>query len=344
MSPPSEHERGRERVAVVLVDTNEGRFLDRTLPLLREQTRPPDRVIVVDNDSSDGSPERIEKEFPEVELMRLGRNAGFAVANNLGVEHAADCEWVVLLNADAYPDREWLGALMDAAARRRDCSFFASRMMSERVPEELDGSGDVLHVSGFAWRRDHGRALAESPHALDEAEVFSACGGAAMYRRDAFVGLGGFDESFFGYLEDTDLGLRLRLAGHRCLYVPGSVVHHVGSATTGAESEYTVYHSQRNLVWLWVKGMPWPLLLLYLPQHLLVNGLMTAYYAARGRAGAVLRAKRDAVAGLPRVLRERRAVQRSRRVGARELRAAMATGAAAYTTGMQRAKRRREAA
>lgn len=340
MPPPSDDGARRERVAVVLVDTNEGRFLERTLPLLREQTRRPDRVLVVDNDSSDGSPERIERDFSEVEVLRLGRNAGFAVANNIGVRHAEDCDWVVLLNADAYPDREWLAALMDAAARRRDCASFASRMMSERVPGELDGSGDVFHVSGFAWRRDHGRPLAHSPHALVEQEVFSACGGAAMYRRDAFLELGGFDESFFGYLEDTDLGLRLRLAGHRCLYVPTSVVHHVGSATTGAESEYTVYHSQRNLVWLWVKGMPWPLALAYLPQHVLVNALMTVYYAARGRAGTVLRAKRDALAGLPRVLRERRVVQRGRKVGARELRAAMATGPAAYTTGLGRVRLR----
>jgi GT2 family glycosyltransferase len=329
-----------DRVAVVLVDTNEGRFLERTLPLLREQTRRPDRVIVADNASTDGSPEWIARDFPEVELVPLGRNAGFAVANNVGVRHADDCDLVVLLNADAYPDRDWLAALVDAAARRPDCASFASRMMRATVPGELDGSGDVYHVSGFAWRRDHGRPLADAPHALEEAEVFSACGGAAMYRRDAYLGLGGFDESFFGYLEDTDIGFRLQLAGHRCLYVPASVVHHVGSATTGAESEYTVYHSQRNIVWLWAKGMPWPLALLYLPQHLLLNVLMAAYYVARGRGGAALRAKRDALLGLPRVLRERRELQRSRRIGVRDLRARMETGTAAYTTGLGRVRLR----
>ncbi len=158
-----------------------------------------------------------------------------------------------------------------------------------------------------------------------------------MYRRDAFLEMGGFDERFFGYLEDTDLGLRMQLTGRRCLYVANSVVHHVGSATTGVESEYTVYHTQRNMIWLWVKGMPLPLLLLYLPQHLAVNVLMAAWFSMRGRARVTLAAKRDAIAGIPRVLRERRAVQRSRRVGARELRARMGHGAGAYSMAFTRA-------
>ena len=311
-----------------MVDYNQGSFFERTLGLLRDQTRRPDRVVVVDNASTDGSPEEIEERHPEVEVIRLGRNAGFARANNAGVRAAADCGWVVLLNADAYPEPRWLEELLDAARRRPECASFASRMMQADEPKLLDGAGDLYHVSGLAWRRDHGRALAETHEALEEEEVFAACGGAAMYRRDAYVATGGFDEDFFAYFEDTDLGFRLRLDGQRCLYVPGSVVHHVGSATTGAESDFTVYHQQRNMVWTWVKNMPWPLALLYLPQHLLANAWTALSWARRDRGAVALRAKRDAIRGLPRVWRQRRQVQARRRVGALALRRAMAVGAA----------------
>src|SRR5436190_21936117 len=144
-----------ERVALVMVDTNEGRFYERTLQCLRDQTRRPDRIVVVDNASTDGSPEMIEERFPEAELIRAGRNVGFAVANNIGVRAAEDCDWVVLLNADAYPEPRWLEALLDAAQRRPEFDFFACRMMRANQPGELDGAGDVFHVAGLAWRRDY---------------------------------------------------------------------------------------------------------------------------------------------------------------------------------------------
>lgn len=325
------------RVAVIIVDTNEGGFLPKTLDLLATQTRPPDRTIVVDNASTDGSPEMIEERYPHVEVVRLGRNAGFAGANNEGARRADDCDWVVLLNADAFPEPEWLESLLRAAGERPEFAFFASRMMKARVPSELDGAGDAYHVNGLSFRIGHGCKAAEAPYAFESRETFSACGGAVMYRADLYREMGGFDESFFGYLEDTDLAFRLRLAGHRCLYVPDAAVHHVGSGTTGVESEYTLYHSHRNLVWTWVKNMPGPLALLYLPQHLLVNLLTVLWFSSRGRGRTMLRAKRDALQGLPRVLAQRRELQAGRRVSARALRRAMTTGFGMYATAARRA-------
>src|SRR5216117_1356226 len=125
------------RAAVILVDTNDGRFLERTLSLLREQTVAPARTIVADNASTDGSPAMVEERFPEVEVLRLGRNAGFAAANNAAVAHADDCEWIALLNPDAYPETRWLEALLDAADRHPEFGFFASRMVLAADDEEL---------------------------------------------------------------------------------------------------------------------------------------------------------------------------------------------------------------
>jgi GT2 family glycosyltransferase len=199
----------------------------------------------------------------------------------------------------------------------------------------LDGTGDVYHVSGLAWRRDHGRRVLD--HEPGEGEIFSPCAAAALYRRDAFLEVGGFDESFFAYFEDSDLSFRLRLRDHRCLYVPDAVVHHVGSATTGRLSDFTVYHSLRNDVWTWAKNMPGPLAVRYLPQHLLANLMTVAFFSLIGRGGPALAAKRDAVRGLPRVLRERRRIQAERRVAVEELRRLLDRGPSGYFTGVGRA-------
>lgn len=327
-------------MGVVLVNTNEGRFLERALGCLKEQTLPPERVIVVDNASSDGSPEMVAERFPEVELIRLGRNAGFAAANNAGVRATEGCEWVALLNPDAFPEPGWLEALRAAGEAHPGLSFLASRMMIAGAPGRIDGIGDAYHVSGWAWPRDHGRPLASSPDAARAAEVFSACGGAAVYRRDAFLSAGGFDESFFGYYEDTDLAFRLRLLGHRGRYVPDAVVEHVGSGTTGRESDFKIYHSHRNMVWTFVRDMPGSLLARYLGHHLLMNLMTVAFYAGRGQGRAIMAAKRDAVRGLPRVLRERRRLQAARSVPPGELRRVMATGGGAYLKALRGAMRR----
>src|SRR6185436_16737512 len=119
---------------------------------------------------------------------------------------------------------------------------------------------------------------------------------------------------------------RLRLEGHRCLYVPGAVVHHVGSALSGRRSAFTVYHGHRNLVWVFFKNMPLRLMWRYLPQHLVLNVLSVAWYALAGQGGTIVRAKWDAVRGLPRVLRERRAQPRHSPERERDLGRVMAKG------------------
>ena len=197
-------------------------------------------------------------------------------------------------------------------------------MIQALDPERLDGVGDVFHISGMHWRVDRGRNVNDS--VAHSAEVFSVCGAAMLCRRDLFLEMGGFDESFFCYAEDVDLGFRLRLRGYRSWYVHDSIVHHVGSASTGKRSDFAVYHGHRNLVWVYFKNMPWLLLLLYLPQHIVLNLISLGYFTAQGKGRVIFAAKWAALCGLPKVLRERRQVQQTRRIGAWELRRAMATG------------------
>lgn len=313
------------RVAVVIVNFNSGDMLGRCIASVAQQTRRPDRIIVVDNNSHDLSLAGIEQSHARnPELIRLNENTGFAAGNNLAIKHVQDCEWVALLNPDAFPDKTWLECLMDEAAKHPEYDCFASRQVSAEDRNRLDGAGDVYHVSGMHWRRGFGATSTAA--FMQPEEVFSACAATAMYRVDVLREVGGFDESFFCYAEDVDLGFRFRLKNHRCLYVPEAVVEHVGSASTGRHSDFSVYHAHRNLVWVYFKNMPWPLFWLYLPQHLLLNLISLAWFSLHGQARVILRAKWDALKGLPRILQERRKVQVGKRIGGWQLRRVMSKG------------------
>jgi GT2 family glycosyltransferase len=182
--------------------------------------------------------------------------------------------------------------------------------MLDGRPDVVDGCGDVYHVSGLSWRAGHGRPL--HPDHLEEREVFSVCAAAALYRRDAVVAVGMFDEDFFCYLEDVDLGFRLRLAGHAARHVPSAVVRHVGSSSSGGRhSPFAIYHGHRNMVWCFVKNMPQPLFAGLLLPHLAQTIVTFLVMWRRGRAHAFLVAKRDALAGLPAILRKRTHARRA---------------------------------
>jgi len=299
------------RCAVIIINWNSWELLSRCLESLKKQTYRDFRVFIADNASEQPPPDCIFKILPGAVLFQNDSNYGFAKANNLLIKLAEKSEWIVLLNPDAFPQEDWLECLVKVATDYSQYSFFSSRLLIAGDPGKLDGDGDAYHVSGcYAWKRGHGKPAVEK--SLPE-EVFSACAAAAMYRTDAIIGVGGFDESYFCYFEDVDLGFRLRLAGHRCLLVPSAVVHHVGSATSGGpRSDFSVYHRHRNLVWTYIKDMPGALFWLFLPFHVLLNILFIFWSVIRGKGLVVLRAQRDAIKCIPAVWRTRRAIQSDR--------------------------------
>lgn len=301
-----------QKVSVIIVNWNGGDLLLRCLGDLRQQTWPDYEVIVVDNASDDGSAQAVTSQFPEVRLIEAGSNLGFAAGNNLAVRHASpDSRWIAPLNPDAFPEPDWLQTLMDAAQQHPEFAIFGSRLMDANTRTLLDGTGDAYHISGLVWRTAHGQAL-QAEH-LKSREIFSTCAAAGLYRRDVFDELGGFDEDYFCYIEDIDLGFRYQLLGHRCLYVPESVVYHVGSALTGKRSDFCVYYGHRNLVWTFVKNMPGILFWLLLPLHLALNLVSLAYFTQQGQGKPIWNAKRDAVKGLPGAWRKRQWIQHRRR-------------------------------
>jgi GT2 family glycosyltransferase len=298
-------------VSVIIVNWNGEPFLDRCLTALMAQTVQPNEIIVVDNASSDRSIEIVWR-FPFVRLIALDQNTGFAHGNNLAIEAASEeSEWIALINPDAFAEPSWLETLLLAADSNPEYDVFGSKLINAIDPTKLDGAGDAYHVSGLVWRMGHGSLIPTS--AESEIEVFSPCAAAALYRRTALHELGGFDEDYFCYVEDVDLGFRLRLAGHRCLYVPQSVVYHIGSGTTGGQhSDFSIYHGHRNLVWTFVKNMPGILFWLMLPLHLSLNLVSVIWFLLLGRGKVILQAKRDAVFGLPKMWRKRQLIQKTR--------------------------------
>lgn len=313
-----------DHVSIIVINWNAGDVVTRCLAALERQTQPYRELIVFDNASTDSSVSQVEKQFPRARVIRSAVNLGFAAGCNAAVRYATG-KWIAILNPDAFPTANWLAQLMVAVQTYPDIACFGSVMISARRADVLDGIGDVYHVSGRVWRAGKGESVASAPREIRQ--IFSPCAAAALYEREAFLSVGGFDESYFCYLEDVDLGFRLRLRGHECICIPSAIVYHMGSATTGGQhSEFSVYHGHRNLVWTYVKNMPGVLFWVYLPLHILLNVGSVIYLASRGQGTVAVRAKWDAIRGLPRALRQRRQIQSSRRVSAWELRRVMTKG------------------
>ena len=301
-------------VRVIVVNHNSGALLQRCVDALAAQTFPRFEAVIFDNASSDGSIEGLLLPDDRFRVERAGRNLGFAAANNIA---AAGCPapWIATLNPDAEPRATWLEELNRATLRHDGVVMFGSTQLQARRPDHVDGFGDAYSIFGTAWRGASGWPVASLPNS--DREVFAPCAASALYARDAFRAAGGFDQSFFCYLEDVDLGFRLRLKGMRCMQVRAAEVLHVGSAVAGRDSGFLLFHTQRNRIWVMLKDVPSPLLLLVLALQIFAVPISVLRRGAGWR-----RALRGVAAGIKesrRVLRERRTVQRSRTIGNAEL-------------------------
>jgi GT2 family glycosyltransferase len=293
-------------IAIIIVCYNSGKMLERCLDSLHKQSRLADQIIVVDNRSADIETLHIlNKLAPDqrLQVIRADENLGYGGAINLATVNM-DVELVCCLNPDAFPETHWLQALEQAAAAHPNFGSFASLMLKESDNRIIDGAGDTLHISGIPRRRYHGKSL--SAVTLNTEAVFSACAGASMYRLSSFKAIGGFDESYFMYVEDIDLGFRLQLAGFPCLLVKDAIVEHIGSATTGEGSDFSIYYGHRNLVYAYLKNMPMLLLLITLPIHLFANLWTILVFLTRGVSKPIFRSKWDALKLIPAALAARR--------------------------------------
>ncbi len=290
------------QVAVIVVAYQSRAHLQRCMDALAAQTFSGFELVVWDNGSTDGALDALRA--PAHAILRRSDNIGFAAANNRAVA-LTRAPAIALLNPDAFPEPDWLERLVAALNADSQAGAVGSVQLDDADPSRLDGAGDVYHAFGIPFRGGYG---ASRPARIPAGEIFGPCAAAAIYRREAFDALGGFDESFFCYCEDVDLAFRLRAAGWRCRLEPRAVVRHVGSASAGLRSAFAVRHGVRNRLWTFVKNMPAPLLIAMAPAHVAMTAGLWLRDAVRDPAAARATAAglRDGLAGLPQIWRARR--------------------------------------
>ena len=299
-------------VSVIIPNWNGAHHLPACLESLRRQTLREFEVIVADNGSVDGSLELLARDYPEVRVLDLGENLGFAGACNAGIR-AAGGTLIVLLNNDAEAEPRWLSEVVAVFQRHPEAGLVASKMLLFDRRDTFHTAGDFYRLDGIpgnrgVWQKDKGQYDREEP-------VFSACGGSAAYRRTMLDQVGLLDEDFFFSCEDVDLAWRAQLAGWQCIYAPRAVVYHKLSATGGGVT--ASFHDGRNFIYLLAKDYPGDLWRTHW-RAVVRAQLRLARKAIRAWRGAAARARlRGMLAGLvglPRMVRKRRTVQRSRTV------------------------------
>lgn len=296
------------RVRVIVVAYGSGATLQQCVDSLKAQTMRDFEVRIVDNGpDGDGAVASLTRLDSRFEVIKPGRNTGFAGGNNLAAR-GAETQWLALLNPDAIAAPEWLETLV-CAAESKGAQMAGSLQLWQGHEGRLDGAGDAYHICGIAWRGLRGKPLALAPQS---GETFSPCAAAALYDRALFEQVGGFDESYFAYHEDVDLAFRVRLAGGRALQVQEARVQHVASGAPGEASALAVRLGSRNRIWTFVKDMPGWTVWGLAPLHALGVIVSILRDTRRGRGWAAIAGVGEALAGLGPVLAERRRIQRQR--------------------------------
>jgi len=299
-------------ISVVIPNWNGGKHLMTCLHSLRQQTYARFETIMVDNGSQDDSLELVGRNYPEVRIVALSRNLGFAGGVNAGIR-AAKGEVIALLNNDTQADPRWLEEMVLGLSRYPDAGMIACKILLFDRRDTLHAAGDYYRIDGIPGNR----GVWEKDAAIydEEATVFSPCGAAAGYRREMLVDIGLFDEGLFAFCEDIDLGWRGQSAGWECIYSPRSFIYHKLSATGGGV--LASYFGGRNCIWVIAKNYPAELYRKYRGRIWAAQWQIArdALHAWRGEAArARLRGQLAGLFGLPAILPKRRQIQAGRRV------------------------------
>ena len=318
-------------VSVIVVNWNGEEYLGECLRSLRGQTFSDFEVILVDNGSTDRSVEHVQANFGGwVRILKNAQNKGFSGGNNRGIREACG-KYIVLLNNDARADAHWLEELVKIAEENPRVGMLACKIYLQEKSKILDNAGHLIYPDGL----NRGRGRLEVDHGQYEKleEVFFPSGCASLYRRTMLEEIGPFDEDFFAYGDDTDIGLKGRLAGWKCLYVPQAVVYHRYSRSSGSYSPLKAFYVERNRVWIAIKYFPLSLLL-RAPFYTFWRFLLQSYGALTGRGAAgkfsrehsrrqliriLIEAYVSAVQGLPRMWKKRKEMKKLTRVNPEEI-------------------------
>ncbi len=313
-------------VSVIIVNWNGKSLLKECLNSLAAQTAKEIEIILVDNGSQDGSADYVREQYPAVRLVSLPENLGFAGGNNAGIKVARG-EYIALLNNDTKTDPAWLENLLsEAESSPHSTGMWASKILSYDNPGIFDNVGLLLYPDGLG--RGRGRLEKDQGQYDQPGEAFFPSGCAGLYRRAMLIEIGLFDEEFFAYADDVDIGLRARLAGWGCWYVPSARVYHKYSASSTAYSPFKAFLVERNRIWVLLKYFPLELILLS-PVLTIVRLLVHLFGAFTGKGASgkfseqhsifkamaiLLKAWWSAFTAFPHIVTQRRAIARLRRL------------------------------
>jgi len=318
-------------VSVIVVNWNGKEHLEECLCSLRSQTFSDFEAILVDNGSTDGSVEYIQGNFADwVRILKNARNEGFSGGNNRGIREARG-KYIALLNNDARADAHWLEELVRIAEDNPRVGMLACKIYLQEKLKILDNTGHLIYPDGL--NRGRGRLEVDRGQYEKLEEVFFPSGCASLYRRTMLKEIGLFDEDFFAYGDDTDIGLKGRMAGWKCLYVPQALVYHRFSQSSGTYSPLKAFYVERNRVWIAIKYFPLSLLLRS-PFYTFWRFLLQSYGALTGRGAAgkfsreyscwqllriLIEAYVSALQGLPKMWKKRKEIKKLTRVNAEEI-------------------------
>lgn len=295
---------------IVIVNYNSGYRLRKSILSLIEQSYQEWKCIIVDNYSTDESLNVLDVLDDRFLIVKNYQNLGFAAANNLAFD-LVESPWVITLNPDAYPENDWLYQIDLAIKKYPNNKIFGCKQINEKNHNILDGAGDCYHILGFPWRGGYGQNL---DNIIPEGEVFSPCAAAAIYSNYLLRELRGFDEDFFCYCEDVDLGFRARLIGERTIQLADAVVYHEGSAITGSTSYFTLYHSSRNRLWTYIKNMPSPIFYIFFPFHIIASLYLIFRNPDKNSIKPQLLGFLDGCKRFPEIIKKRRLIQKNRKI------------------------------
>jgi GT2 family glycosyltransferase len=300
----------KPETSVIVININGLQFLPACFSALGRQIYTDFETLLVDNGSTDGSIKFVKENFPHVIVLELGSNFGFGGGNNKGIK-AARGKYIALLNNDTEVHPNWLSELVQGIKVDSNLAMCASKIVFADNPNIVDSAGDELFWFGQTFTYRH--FPADHPAVTKTRRCFSACAGAALYRRDVLDEIGLFDEIYSPiYYEDVDLGFRAQLRGYECLYCPSAVVLHKVSATMKRNLGRYTYLNQRNVEYLLLINYPVFLLVSYLPFRLLYLGGNFLAHLIRGLGIPFLRAKIDFLRTIPAALEKRSQVQKKR--------------------------------
>lgn len=302
------------RCSVVIVNYNGWRYLPPCLNSLLSNFNPNDEIIVFDNASTDGSADYVAQHFPTVQLIRSESNLGFSRGCNLGAQ-AATGRYLAFLNPDTVVVPGWLDALLEALVADPQVGLVTPKILLLKDKEIINTCGNDIHYTGLTLCRGVG----QQRNALSsQNEVDAVSGAAFVILRELFTRLGGFDHTFFMYMEDTDLSWRARLAGYRCWYVPEAVVYHDYTLRFGPQK---TFYQERNRYLKLLKSLNWRTLLALLPALLLAEIITWGFVLVRERRNLAnkLRAYLWIATHWPQIRRSRQQVQALKQISDREL-------------------------